>query len=664
VAELARQAADGLSYAHQHGIVHRDVKPSNLILDTEGHVLIVDFGLARDEEQGTITKSDVFAGTPHYMSPEQASGYFHRVDQRTDVYSLGVVLYELLTLRKPFDGGTTYEVLRNIREHEAPRIRGLNPRVPRDLEVICNKAMAKDKRDRYAGAGDLRDDLARFLAHEAISAKPPGLLELSLRRARRHRTLLSLIGVGVLAALAGILLTSQQARNSRRADTIAYLRQALDEGNLREQPLSRLLDVRHRLQELRSEEGVLAADADDVAVTLEHEFSTLREELVREGTEGLAVARDPGKSESVREQRRLAALQTLLEGSHLFPEDDKLRLLASKESAFPTISVQAYDENGNQTPATVYVREVDPLTSGVHEKHLLGNTPLPPTPVAPGYYRVVVVFAAGGFRELICSPGPANMTIELVARRRADEFALTEGMVAIGSCTFVVREVPTLEVFGGKPVDLQPYWIDPTEVSNSEYRRFLDATGHERPRFWKFVTEPVEFFRTYGDLPVMGVTWHEAVAYAEWAGKRLPTAAEWHRAAGGPDAWPTPYSPDPAAPLLGNVSQSNERVIGEEARWARYLRFAAPVRSHPEAATPEGLFHMFGNLYEQTESIGLDVSESTGSVVLVAFERFYFGAGWDAGPERVPMYAPNTIGTSPRYIYDRIGFRCAKSAEP
>jgi serine/threonine protein kinase len=139
VAELVRQAADGLAHAHQKKVVHRDVKPANLMLAPDGHVVIVDFGLARDEEMGSITRTDVVAGTPHYMSPEQASGHFHHVDERTDVYSLGVVLYELLTaaasVRRP-------DHARGAAQHpRAPApcaVRKINARVPRDLEVICN----------------------------------------------------------------------------------------------------------------------------------------------------------------------------------------------------------------------------------------------------------------------------------------------------------------------------------------------------------------------------------------------------------------------------------------------------------------------------------------------------------------------------------------------
>jgi serine/threonine protein kinase/formylglycine-generating enzyme required for sulfatase activity len=199
VAEVMRQAAEGLAYAHAQGKVHQDVKPSNLLLDPAGRLKLVDFGLVRDAEHPGA-RAGVLAGTVPYMSPEQARRGPGPLDHRTDVYSLGVVLYELLTLRRPFEGRTDEVVLSEIQRAEPPAIRKLNPRVPRDLETLCQKAMAKAPRERYATAGELRDDLGRFLLHEAIWARPPKALARMRSLYRRRRREL----VGVLLVVAGV----------------------------------------------------------------------------------------------------------------------------------------------------------------------------------------------------------------------------------------------------------------------------------------------------------------------------------------------------------------------------------------------------------------------------------------------------------------------------
>ena len=179
-ARLAVQAAEALHHAHQQGIVHRDVKPANAIVDAAGRLWVTDFGLAQVQSDPRLTTTGDVVGTLRYMSPEQASGD-QVVDHRTDVFSLGATLYELLALRPAFGGRDRATVLRRVVQEDPRPLRRIKPSIPADLETIVAKAMAKSPADRYATAQALADDLRRFLEDKPIQAKRPSLLEKAAR---------------------------------------------------------------------------------------------------------------------------------------------------------------------------------------------------------------------------------------------------------------------------------------------------------------------------------------------------------------------------------------------------------------------------------------------------------------------------------------------------
>jgi tRNA A-37 threonylcarbamoyl transferase component Bud32 len=214
-AELVASVADALQYAHAQGVVHRDVKPSNIMIGEDGTPHLMDFGLAKREAgEITMTIEGQVLGTPAYMSPEQARGEAHAVDKRGDVYSLGVVLYQLLTGELPFRG--TQRMLLHQVLHDEPRApRSLNDHIPRDLETICLKAMAKEPGRRYATARELANDLRHWLIGESIRARPVGRVERALRWAKRRPAaagMLAASGTAMLACvglIVGLIYNSQ-----------------------------------------------------------------------------------------------------------------------------------------------------------------------------------------------------------------------------------------------------------------------------------------------------------------------------------------------------------------------------------------------------------------------------------------------------------------------
>src|SRR5436189_4716116 len=186
-AELIAKVARTVHYAHEHGILHRDIKPGNILLDAKGEPLLTDFGLARlVEAESTITRTREALGTPSYMAPEQAAGEQRKLSNATDVYGLGAVLYQLLTDHPPFAGGTTYETIKLVLDTEPRQPRLLNPKIDRDLSTICLKCLEKDPKRRYPSALALAEDLERWLKHEPIRARHTGVFARGTKWVRRN----------------------------------------------------------------------------------------------------------------------------------------------------------------------------------------------------------------------------------------------------------------------------------------------------------------------------------------------------------------------------------------------------------------------------------------------------------------------------------------------
>jgi serine/threonine protein kinase/tetratricopeptide (TPR) repeat protein len=214
--ELIAKVSHTVHYAHEHGILHRDIKPGNILLDAKGEAHLTDFGLARlIESESSVTQTLDVLGTPSYMAPEQAVGNNAAVSSATDVYGLGAVLYQLLTGQPPFAGGATYETIKLLLDTEPRQPRLLNPKVDRDLSTICLKCLEKDPKRRYTSALALAEDLERWLKHEPIQARHTGVFARGKKWVRRNPTsaLLAACLIALVAAAGWIISKSELVRH-------------------------------------------------------------------------------------------------------------------------------------------------------------------------------------------------------------------------------------------------------------------------------------------------------------------------------------------------------------------------------------------------------------------------------------------------------------------
>ncbi|MFO0979315.1 MAG: serine/threonine-protein kinase [Planctomycetaceae bacterium] len=225
-ADLTRKIAEAIAYAHEKGVIHRDLKPANVLLDSVGEPRVTDFGLARRMESDSgLTKTGSVMGTPSYMPPEQAAGRTSEVGVLADVYSLGAMLYCLLTGRPPFQAATPAETMRQVMDQEPVSVVSLNSGIPRDLETICHKCLQKDPAKRYQGARELAEDLGRWQRGEPITARAVSTTERVIRWVRRNPIIAGLSTATVIAILIGSIVSvafgiraEAEAANARNAE--------------------------------------------------------------------------------------------------------------------------------------------------------------------------------------------------------------------------------------------------------------------------------------------------------------------------------------------------------------------------------------------------------------------------------------------------------------
>jgi formylglycine-generating enzyme required for sulfatase activity/Tfp pilus assembly protein PilF len=612
-AAMAETLARAMHFAHRHGIVHRDLKPGNVLLEEDGTPKITDFGLAkRLEGDSAQTRSGAILGTPSYMAPEQAAGRAKAVGPPADVYALGAILYEMLTGRPPFKAETAMDTIMQVVSEEPVAPSRLNRKVPRDLETICLKCLQKEPRKRYAGALDLAEDLHRFLEGESIMGRRAPLWERGVKWSRRHPALATLAAFLCLAALglAGLSRWVERERFLQAQDLVDQGVAQLDQASAAADPTEA---DRQYDEAAQSFTRALAIDA--------------RNSRASAGQRKLYVERcrralDRGNFGVARGLvMRLKELD--IDGSR----DD---VVALERRAVGT-GTWKVDTQPPGCRATLIPLDAD-LQPGQPEE--VGMTPLPPRDIPLGSYLVLLHhpdYPEVRYPMRIERNENKTVSVELMPKER-----IPEGMVYVPAGDFLFGDA---ELGTARTAFVKGFFIDRTEVTGEQYEKYVLATGAATPESWGISDTCPPALR---DQAVWNISWFQAVEYARWAGKRLPTEAEWEKAARGADGraypWGNHYQP----------RRSNSRD--------NHVRVGMKVGQFPQGASPYGCLDMAGNVWEWT----LDREEPYSP------QRVMRGGANYSTPDDLLVYRRQAAptGGSTHGALNHTGLRCVVPVEP
>jgi serine/threonine protein kinase/formylglycine-generating enzyme required for sulfatase activity len=617
--DLSIQVASALAAAHQAGIVHRDIKPENIMLRPDGYVKVLDFGLAKLTEQrarasnstaptmGQIdTAPGTVVGTASYLSPEQARGL--DVDARADIFSFGVVIYEMVAGHPPFQGETTSDVIAAILKEEPRALSEEAGNVPDELQQIITKALRKDKEARYQTAKQMLDDLTRLRKELEVEER-------------------------IKSRASGETARTTSASGVRATGIIETRRNSFITGR----------------------NGLAVACAAIIAATAlffywrSANVKWAREQLPR--VEEMAAASD-----------YFQAYDLAVRARNYLPDDPTLdRLMPIISDHLSVVTEPA--------GASVYLKRFAPDEAGNYPARLLvGTTPLTHQQIARGSYvlylekegyatitRTVSGMPARYGGRVTSIPPAINLKETMMERERVpDRMAYVPG----GDYRLVSWDRPT-----EMRVRLDPYFIDKFEVSNQEFKEFINAGGYIKKQFWKYPfvkagktlswEEAIKEFKdrtglpgprswsnqTYPDQkqdhPVTDICWYEAAAYAEFRGKQLPTVFQWEKAArDGKTSFMSPIMP---WGVLSEPTTHRANFKGEG---------TVPVSSFEFGISPYGTSNMAGNVTEWCLNRMDEGNIASGG----SWDDLYYSFGYHG---RFPGF----------YSSSKLGFRCALNVE-
>ncbi|QDV07283.1 Serine/threonine-protein kinase PrkC [Planctomycetes bacterium Poly30] len=644
--------AEGLEHAHSEGVIHRDVKPRNILIDRHGEMWLADFGLAKSVGDQTITETGALQGTPFYMSPEQTRALRDPIGPRTDVYSLSVVLYELLTLRRPFQGEDLQDLLNKISSGTPEKLRALNTKIPRDLCVICETGMSHRPSDRYETARALAEDLHRFLAGESILAQPLPLARRATRWMAKHPWKTLIPGAAAAVLVTGFLVARAERKRTLQDGILSSIR-ALTQAN---DPSPGQLAAawaalgkvdRGDVPSLRDHPRVLEARS-MIEVEIQGRLKSI-DEAVLEGKGPRFDSRFGPDLELAPEPAKLVdGIVRANEGAALFPGHAGLEKRAMIAGILPRVDAVVADSLLQGSTAAVYAQLIDPLTGDLSPVSELGPTPVKGMPLSPGIYRFTVVLSDGRFaeieRELEFGSEDQGFTFW---PRTQEEIAARCVLVEPESEDFPEGERTPQCWIPQQGALLESFWLSRSELSHGDYLEFLKGTSMEAPGFWldagfdairmEFTGPniPVGFdFDRWKTLPCVLIPYAELRLAAEWFGLRVPTHLELEYGHRGSElrlqSSSTGIGEAPSGAQLPVVGRAD--FTGNPEHGGYYFHVCSqlePVQLPAARTEPLGLYHPLGNVAEFTSTLALAVSPTiTGSRLGHGSGHTVLGVSW------------------------------------
>lgn len=596
---MIADVADALAFAHEAGVVHRDVKPSNILVRQDGSTVLTDFGLAREDALPSMTASGTFAGTPFYVAPEQALGNKTDIDARTDVFSLGVTLYELVTLQRPFEGETSREVIEKILKRDPPDPRRLVPDLPEDLAAIMQKALEKEREQRYPSMRAFESDLRAFVQGRPVSARKVTRVE----RARRwlwREPRLAAMGLAIITVLGVSLAISLSLLFRLERTSELASAEAESKGRLLAQ-VQRLSDAQ-RLEDLAAEDDKLWPPLPAQADGLDRWLATARDLLTRKAQHDATLAElEAGarpdadarwqlamEKQVVQKMAELSGRQTQVERRLAFARSIEERSRTAPEA------VAAWAQARQEIRADGRYRGLDLAPQ-------LGLLPLGKDPES-------------GLQEFWHLQSGRRPARDEAGKLQVSE---TMGIVLVlvpGAKTVIGSRLPDVEHPLGSPhvdpqresnenmreFDLDPYFLGKYELTQSQFRAIMGSNpSFLLPGRWGDHKSTVATTLRH---PVECVTWPEADAFCKRAALMLPNEGQWEHScrAGTTSVFWTGEAPESLSGKENLRDRTRLSVIGllgtENSPLDDGYVLTAPVGAL--AANPFGFHDMLGNVSE------------------------------------------------------------------